>query len=134
LVAAAAAVTLFALLWTFSTRPKEVAIAPHRTTPAARSQPAPVAAVTAGRNPGIAPVRRRNRLLHVTRKAIQAPNRRTLYALTPPAERDGFVAVPYAPPFPTDEFEVVRVSLATGAKADVVAGVDGIVRAVRWVD
>ena len=55
-----------------------------------------------------------------------------------------FVAVPYAPPLPSDEIRIVRVRVEPAAfgiwavsnesrEADVVAGADGIVRAVRWV-
>ena len=55
-----------------------------------------------------------------------------------------FIPVPYAPPLPSDEIRIVRVRVEPEAfgpwapvndvrEADVVAGADGIVRAVRWV-
>lgn len=55
-----------------------------------------------------------------------------------------FIPVPYAPPLPSDEIQIVRVRVQPEAfglwppisearEADVVAGADGIVRAVRWI-
>ena len=55
-----------------------------------------------------------------------------------------FIPVPYAPPLPSDEIRIVRVRVEPETfgpwvqindvrEADVVAGADGIVRAVRWV-
>lgn len=67
-----------------------------------------------------------------------------------PADSNGFIAVPYAPPLATGEFvSVVRTELqptalarmgiyvdagyATDIAADVVVGEDGLPRAVRWL-
>jgi|SRR5579884_450380 len=55
-----------------------------------------------------------------------------------------FIPVPYAPPLPSGEIRIVRVSMSPelvqqwalgggATQADLVIGEDGIVRAVRWI-
>ncbi len=75
----------------------------------------------------------RHRVMHAHHG--ESPRKPSVTASTAVSE---FIPVPYAPPLPSDEIRIVRVQLSPYAglapqEADVVTGVDGIVRAVRWV-
>ena len=74
----------------------------------------------------------------------QRPARRMHRSVESSPLMSQFIPVPYAPPLPSDEIRIVRVRVEPEAfgpwapvndvrEADVVAGADGIVRAVRWV-
>jgi hypothetical protein len=127
--AAAAAIALVAAgLWlAHSTRrpaPTQTQVAPAPTRELlSPPPPIPVRAVAQHRP---RPARRMHRLVESSALVSQ------------------FIPVPYAPPLPSDEIRIVRVRVEPEAlgpwaeandirEADVVAGADGIVRAVRWV-
>jgi hypothetical protein len=121
MAAAAAALLIGAVLWLRPrATPEIVARAPDRQVDAAVKV--------------IPPERSSQPMVSPRRAAIRRHRpRRTV----PPIEAQ-FSPVPYAPPLPSGEIQVVRVRLAAagtqfGAEAEVVTGVDGIVRAVRWI-
>jgi len=123
--AAAILIAVFGIFWMAHS-------APHPVVPRA-----PIAAVQP------APVPLQPAAVRAVAHHHQRP-RRLRHAVESGSVVSQFVPVPYAPPLPSDEIRIMRVRVEPAAfgiwavsnevrEADVVAGADGIVRAVRWV-